>query len=445
MTTAIAETPTIFAPITAPGRAAVAAVRVSGAEAARAAACLAPPLPPPRRLVRRRLVDPRVGDTIDDGLVVVFPAPASFTGEDVVEFHLHGGAVPTRRLLTALGRMPGLAPAAPGEFSRRAFRNGRLDLAQAEAVADLVEAETAAQARQALRQLDGALGRALAEWQAALTAARARLEAGLDFADVGDVAAGTDDVRADLRKLLAAMRPTVADDRGERLRAGLRVALAGPPNAGKSSLLNALAGRDIAIVTAEPGTTRDVLEVALDLNGWPVTLVDAAGLRAAEHAIEAEGVRRALAAAAQADLRVVFFDGARWPHPPPPELPAASIDDILVVSKADLAPPLPHVWAGRSVLPVSVRSSAGTGPLIAALERAAAARIGDDDALWTRQRHRDALARTVDEIEAASGLEDPVLAAEHLRRAQDHLGTVTGEGGVEALLDAIFATFCIGK
>ncbi|NBB69202.1 MAG: tRNA uridine-5-carboxymethylaminomethyl(34) synthesis GTPase MnmE, partial [Alphaproteobacteria bacterium] len=355
----MAEGPTLYAPITAPGRAAVAALRLSGPEAFTAAEALAGTLPPARRAGRRRLRAPATGEVIDDALVLAFPAPASPTGEDVVELHLHGGTLPMRRVLAALADMAGLAPAGPGDFSRRAFLNGRLDLARAEAVADLVDAETEAQARQALRQLDGALGRRVADWQHRLTAARARLEAGLDFADEGDVAGGAAGGGPDLAALAAELRDSAADDRGERLREGLVVALVGAPNAGKSSLLNALAERDVAIVSEVAGTTRDVLEVPMELGGRPVTLIDTAGIRESDDLIEQEGVRRARAAAERADLRLVLIDGARWPAPAAAGAVTPAASDLVVLAKADLEPDGPRHWAGHAVVEASVLRPGG--------------------------------------------------------------------------------------
>ncbi len=365
-------------------------------------------------------------------------------GEDVAEFHLHGGPVPMRRLLTALARLDGLAPAGPGDFSRRAFLNGRMDLAQVEAVADLVDAETEAQARQALRQLDGALGRRVADWQRRLTAARATLEVGLDFADEGDVAARAGERGANLATLGAELRAAAADDRGARLREGLVVTLVGAPNAGKSSLLNALAQREVAIVSEIAGTTRDVLEVPMELGGRPVTLIDTAGIRESDDLIEQEGVRRARAAAERADLRLVLIDGARWPAPEAAGAVTPGGGDVVVLAKADLEPAGPRRWAGHAVVEASVLRPGGLEGVLGALEAAAAERL-DGGALWTRARHRAALEDAAAEIAAGAAQPDPVLRAENLRLAERALQRITGEGGVEMLLDAIFASFCIGK
>ncbi len=444
MTRRSGEPSTLYAPATAPGRAAVAVVRLSGPRAFAVATAVGPPLPPARRLALRRLTDPATGDLIDEALVAVFPAPTSFTGDDVAEFHLHGGALPTRRLLAAIARFDGLVAAAPGAFTRRAFLNGRLDLAQAEAIADLIAAETEAQRRQAVRLLDGAFGRRVAAWQARLIGLRAELEAGLDFADEHDVAAAVPPLEEAIAGLAEEVRAVLADDRGERLRAGLRIVVVGAPNSGKSSLVNALAKRDIAIVTAQPGTTRDLLEVALDVNGFPVTLVDTAGLRATEDVVEAEGIRRAREAAETADLRLLLLDGARWP-----DVTAdcrVANRDLVVLAKADLVTAPPPRWRGRRLVPASVRCDSGLDELMRTIGDTLSTRLGGaGDPVWSHARHRDALAAALGDLEAAARTTDAVLRAESLRLSQRALATITGEAGAEALLDAIFSRFCIGK
>ncbi|MEO0034903.1 MAG: hypothetical protein RLZZ501_926, partial [Pseudomonadota bacterium] len=313
-------TDTIYALASGAGRAGVAVWRLSGPGSAAALEALSGnPLPVPRRASRVRLRD-AAGEVIDDGLALWFPGPHSFTGEAVVELQLHGGRAVARALAAALERL-GLRPAEPGEFSRRAFLAGKIDLSQAEAIADLVAAETAAQRRQALRQMEGGLAREVEAWRTRLVGLAARLEAAIDFAEedlpedlIARVEAEAAALAADLAAHLAAGR------RGEAVRDGVEITLIGAPNAGKSSLLNRLAGREAAIVSAEAGTTRDVIEVHLDLGGWPAILADTAGLREAEAAIEAEGVRRALSRAEQADLKLAVFDATRWP-----ELDAATL------------------------------------------------------------------------------------------------------------------------
>ena len=396
--------------------------------------------------------DPHSREALDQGLVLWFPARASFTGEDVLELQVHGGRAVVAALLDALSAMPGLRPAEPGEFTRRAFLNGRLDLTAVEGLADLVDAETRAQARQALRQLDGALGRLYGGWREALLGALARLEAEIDFAPEEDVPAQLHEtVRPDVRRLSAEIAAHLADGhRGERLRAGLTVAVIGPPNAGKSSLVNRLARRDVAIVTPLPGTTRDVLEVHLDLGGYPVTLLDTAGLREAADLIEAEGVRRARARAERADVRLIMFDGAVWPELDPATLALVDEVAVIVVNKCDLivlAEPI--AIGGRAALPVSCLTGEGIAPLLEALaERAAGLLASGDEPLLTRARHRAALqdaAEALARFSAAPDQTELALLAEDLRFATRALGRITGEVAVDEVLDRIFSEFCIGK
>ena len=444
---------TIFAPATAPGRSALAMVRVSGPAAGEVCRRLTGrPPPAPRRAILRRMHDPQSGEAIDQGLVLWFAAPASFTGEDVLELQVHGGRAVIAALLDALSAIPDLRPAEPGEFTRRAFLNGRLDLTAVEGLADLIDAETRAQARQALRQLDGALGRLYDDWRQTLLGALARLEAEIDFAPEEEVPEDLlEVVRPDVRRLSAEITAHLADDyRGERLRAGLTVAVVGPPNAGKSSLVNRLARRDVAIVTPLPGTTRDVLEVHLDLAGYPVTLLDTAGLREAADLIEVEGVRRARSRAERADLRLIMFDGASWPDLDPATL--AMIDDVavIIVNKCDLTV-LPERLSvgGRAVLPVSCLTGEGIAALLEALaKRAKGLLAAGDEPLLTRARHRVALqgaAEALARFSSAPERTELAVLAEDLRLATRALGRITGQVAVEDVLDRIFAEFCIGK
>jgi tRNA modification GTPase len=444
---------TIFAPATAPGRSALAIVRISGPAAGDLCRRLTGrPPPAPRRAVLRRMHGPQSGDALDEGLILWFPAPASFTGEDVLELQVHGGRAVIAALLDALSAIGGLRPAEPGEFTRRAFLHGRLDLTAVEGLADLIDAETRAQARQALRQLDGALGRIYDGWRQTLLGALARLEAEIDFApeeEVPDLLLEV--VRPDVRRLSAEIGAHLADGhRGERLRAGLTIAVVGPPNAGKSSLVNTLARRDVAIVTATPGTTRDVLEVHLDLAGYPVTLLDTAGLRQATDLIEAEGVRRARARAEQADLRLIMFDGAMWPDLEPATLALVDQAAVIVVNKCDLTVlPADLSVAGRTALPLSCRTGQGMVALMEALiERARDLMATGNEPLLTRARHRAALQKTVEALARFSSAPEQTelaLLAEDLRLATRALGRITGQVAVEDVLDRIFAEFCIGK
>ncbi|MDE2166154.1 MAG: tRNA uridine-5-carboxymethylaminomethyl(34) synthesis GTPase MnmE [Alphaproteobacteria bacterium] len=441
---------TIYAFATAPGRAGVAILRLSGPGAADAVRALAGRLPTPRHALVAEFKDPQSGELIDRGLALYFPAPASLTGEDVAELHVHGGRAVAGALVGVLAARPGLRLAEPGEFSRRAFLNGKLDLTAAEGIADLVAAETAAQRRQALRQMAGEAGRIYEDWRVRLLKAQARVEAEIDFPDEGLLADLAAEVAAELAQIQGEIGAFLADDRrGERLRDGLAVAILGPPNAGKSSLLNALARRDVAITAATAGTTRDVIEVALDLGGFPVTLADTAGLRESRDAIEEEGVRRARARAASADLKLVVVDATR-----PGEAPAVAAvvdrDCVVVANKMDLAPADAARWTDALGVGATVKISVTTGSGLADLETRLAAEIarrfgGESAPLITRARHRHALTAAAAALERYPQAGAPELAAEELRQAVNAVGRITGRVGVEDLLDVVFREFCIGK
>ena len=425
-------------------------MRISGPEAGPACRALTGrPTPAPRRASLRRLREPGSGAAIDDALIVWFPGPGSATGEDLLELHHHGGAAVARALLDALRGLPGLRPAVAGEFTKRAFLAGKLDLAQAEAVADLVDATTRAQVRQAMRQLDGAAGERVHAWQATLLDALARVEAEIDFAaDEHDVT--TDALKAVRPALARAASELAAAEAGsrraERLRDGVVVAVVGPPNAGKSSLVNLLARREVAIVTPYPGTTRDVIEVQLDLDGVPVTLLDTAGLRSSDDPIERLGIERALARAADADLVIevrVAGEAAVAVGLPPSTTPA-----IVILNKIDLMAERSGTPGGHH-LPVSCRTQEGIERLVAALGHAAdALTTGEGKALFTRERHRSALrdcGQAVERVLAAPPDAELALVAEDLRTAVRSLATITGAVGAEDVLERVFATFCIGK
>ncbi|HEY3887516.1 MAG TPA: tRNA uridine-5-carboxymethylaminomethyl(34) synthesis GTPase MnmE [Caulobacteraceae bacterium] len=448
---------TIFALASAPGRAAVAIVRLSGAGTAAALQALTGVRPKTRRPSLRGLRRPADGAPLDQALVLWFPGPHSYTGEDVAELHLHGGAAVIDAVTEALLDL-GLRLAQPGEFTRRAFENGKLDLSQAEAIGDLVEAETDAQRRQALAQLDGDLARRHAAWREALIDALAMLEAAVDFPDEdlpAEVARGAAPLLADVAREIDL---ALADgERGERVREGFRVALIGAPNAGKSSLLNALAGRDAAIVTPTPGTTRDVIEVALNLAGYRVLLGDSAGLRAPKGAIEAEGVRRAGALAEAADLRLVVVDvaakGGLWRD----AAALARSGDICVLNKRDLAPRPADgevsAWANAhdlDIADISVTRGLGLAQLRELLTaRVVQALSGGEFPAATRARHRQDLVAALEHLaRAAAALSAPTeveLAAEDVRLAARSLARVTGRVDPEDVLDRVFARFCIGK
>ncbi|NKC34408.1 tRNA uridine-5-carboxymethylaminomethyl(34) synthesis GTPase MnmE [Roseomonas sp. BU-1] len=437
-------TDTIFARASGAVQAAVAVLRLSGPGSGALLAALAGGLPPARRASLRRLRD-AAGEVLDQALVLWFPGPASYSGEDCGELHLHGGAAVVSAVEAALLAL-GARPAEPGEFTRRAFLNGRMDLTQAEAVADLVAAETDGQRRQALRQADGALGQLYGGWSERLTRLLAQQEAAIEF-EMDDLPT---DLGARARQAAAVLRAEMAahlqdGHRGERLREGVSVAIVGAPNAGKSSLLNALVGRDAAIVSAQPGTTRDVVECRLVLAGVPVTLADTAGLREASDLIEQEGVRRALDRAAGSDLLLAAFEAGAPPDAATLAALAAAERALVIGTKCDLLP-APENLAGHVVLPTSVRTRDGLGPLLAALERAAIQLAGLAEApSLTRSRHRAALGEALARLEEGEQARLPELAAEGFRSALLALGRLTGRVEVEQVLDAVFRDFCIGK
>ncbi|HEY8190694.1 MAG TPA: tRNA uridine-5-carboxymethylaminomethyl(34) synthesis GTPase MnmE [Micavibrio sp.] len=441
---------TIFAPATAPGRAGIAMVRVSGPESLSSLRALTgAALPPPRRAVLRALMHPGTGVVIDRAVVIRFAAPASFTGEDVIEYHLHGGPAVVRMMMDSLAGQSDHCLAQPGEFTRRAFENGKMDLTGAEAIADLINAETELQHQQALSQMEGSLTVLYEGWRHDLSRALAHLEADIDFPDE-DLPEG---VAVRIVPVLEALRGKIAahlDDnrRGERLRDGIRIAVVGAPNAGKSSLVNALARRDVAIVSDQAGTTRDVIEVHLDLGGYPVILADTAGLRPGQlqpdgqGAIESEGIRRALDRARQADLTLLLFDSNAAPD-------AATLalrdnrKSLVVLNKSDLgrghdAPP--------EALEISVKTGHGIDKLLQALLHKIEDIIGNRSApSLTRQRHREALHDCLSSLDRALSAGESELMAEDARLAMRALGRITGRVDVEDLLDIIFRDFCIGK
>jgi len=437
---------TIFAPATAPGRAALAVVRLSGPGSGEALTALAGRLPSARRATVRPLRGPD-GATIDEGVVLWFPAPASYTGEDCAEISIHGGPAVVDSLIEALASL-GLRLADPGEFTRRAFQNGKLDLTQAEAVADLIDAETKAQAGQALAQLGGSLSRRYDAWREILIDALAVLEAAVDFPDEDlpeDVAARA---RPALERLLAELDGALLDQaRGQRVREGFRVALIGAPNAGKSSLLNALAGRDAAIVTPTPGTTRDVIEVPLVLAGYRVLLADTAGVRDTDHDIEAEGVRRARAWAEAADLRLWVVDASASDGAWRFAEDLVQADDMLILNKADLpgGADAKVKALGHEALAVSVARDGAAEVRERLTKRVIAALSASEFPAATRLRHAGRLREARARVASAVNAREVELAAEDVRLAARALEQVTGRVDPEDVLDRVFSTFCIGK
>lgn len=430
---------TIFALSSGPPVAGVAVIRVSGTRAAAAVESLAGDLPPPRVASLRRLHDGN-GALLDVALVLYFPGPASYTGEDCAEFHVHGGRAVLSAVMDALLQVPGLRPAEAGEFTRRAFLSGKLDLTEAEALADLLAAETDAQRRFALSNGSGKHVRLYDSWRTRLMTARAQIEAYLDFAEEEDVvkAAGEnltvelDVIRREIELHASSFR------RAEIIRSGFRVVILGAPNAGKSSLLNALAARDVAIVSAEAGTTRDLVEVALDIDGMKIVLTDTAGLRDGAGTVERLGIERALRQAEEADLLLLLEDMGN----PVPTLAPEGKKVLRVGSKADTAEPQTR---NAYDLTVSAVDGHGLPELLALLHEQAFANVTSTELLPFRPRHVNALTRCADHLRrAAEGL-PAEIRAEELRLAADELARLTGAVDTEEMLGIIFSTFCIGK
>ena len=421
---------TIFALSSGNPPAAIAVIRISGPQADAALMSLTTmSLPKPRHAVLRTL---RAGDAIlDSALVIRFPGPASATGEDVVEFHLHGGRATIAAVSNALAQVPGLRPAVPGEFTRRAFENGRMDLSEAEGLSDLLVAETEHQRRSALAMASGGLSRVVEGLRGELLEASARVEVAIDFADEDDVAPWPERP-AVLNAIAARIETLLANPPAERLRDGVRIAIAGPPNAGKSKLINSLVSRDAAIVSPIAGTTRDVIEVPVVLHGLPLIFIDTAGLRdETDDSIEAIGIARAEAIVASSDL--VLWLGS-------PDAAPARTGVIAILAKADLF----RVSNDRR-LAVSAMTGEGITALIEVVATAAKAVLPPLDAIALNARQRTCLIDLATEARAAATTHDLILSAEHLRRSRLALDRLTGRAGVEDMLDALFGTFCIGK
>lgn len=441
---------TIFALSTPPGRSGVAVIRVSGPAAWDGYSLLTPGqiLPTARQAVTRKLFDPNSGEILDHAMVIGFRGPSSFTGEDSVEYQIHGGTAIIDGVLKVLSSLPYHRMALPGEFTRRAFENGKIDLTAAEAIADLIHAETESQRLQALKQMDGALFYLYEGWKDRLARILALMEADLDFSDQ-DL---PDDlilkVTPDVTDIMGEIDSHLNDGhRGELLRDGLRLVILGAPNAGKSSLLNKLCQRDAAIVSPIAGTTRDVIDVHLNLGGYSVILADTAGLRGTDNHIEAEGITRAINRAGQADLKILLFDGTK-------ELDQQTMDlvddrSIIVLNKSDekgFHAPI----EGPNILKMSVLRDEGIEELIDSIIAALKAMIGGANSsshfpLLTRARHREALEKAYLSLARSVSAPLPELAAEDIRMAVRHLGSLTGRVDVEDLLDMIFRDFCIGK
>jgi tRNA modification GTPase len=449
---------TIFALSSGRPPAAIAIVRVSGSRAGIVLETVAGRLPA-ARLATRALIKDREGEPIDDAVVLWFPGPASATGEDVAELHIHGGRAVLAALIATLSSFDDVRPAEPGEFTRRAFEHGKIDLTEAEGLDDLIHADTDRQRRQALRQLNGLLGNRVRDWRRQIIEAQALIVAGIDFADEGDVPddpmapafAKIESLAGEIESVLAAR------GRSERLRDGLVVAIAGPPNVGKSTLMNRLARREVAIVSPHPGTTRDAIEVHLDLDGYPVTVIDTAGIRDSDDPVEQEGVRRAQARAAEADL--VLWLAADDQSAADAEV-GSDVPVWWVRNKIDLGPvEAVEIQMGNlaarlgqvrnlATLRVSAQRGDGVDELVSSLCRFAAEFFGAGEAeTITRQRHRDLLRNAAFMLRCSIAVRDrgDELVAEDLRSAALSLGRLLGQVDVEDVLDELFRNFCIGK
>jgi tRNA modification GTPase len=440
---------TVFALASGPGRAGVAVWRLSGPLTGSIIDALAgggsPALRPAARHAAYRTFQSKDGSVIDRGLLLWFPGPKSFTGEDMAEVQIHGGRAVGQALSAALIAL-GARPAEAGEFTRRAVLNGKIDLTAAEAIADLVAADTHHQRLNALAQGAGSLERKVEDWRSRLIAAAGYLEAEIDFAEEDIPDSLREKVARDVAALTADIAAALAESpKGERLRDGLSVTILGAPNAGKSSLLNRIAGREAAIVSDIAGTTRDVIDIHLDLGGWPVELSDTAGLRESADTGEAEGIRRALDRAAHADARIVVFDGSRWPELDPSSLAQLEGDALVVINKTDLGGSFPATVNAMPAVAVSAKTGEGIDAVLAWVEDRAEETLTGGGALFNRARHRAALSETVDALsrfDPRMGLE---FGAEDLRGAARALGRITGKIVADDLLDVIFRDFCIGK
>ncbi len=444
---------TIFALSSGKGRAGVSVIRLSGPETKSAIRVLTKNeiCPNPREAVLRWFYDPVTGERIDQGILIYFSAPNSFTGEDIAEFHIHGGYSVVSGFLEALSKIKNLRPADAGEFTRRAYDNGKLDLTAAEGLADLINAETEGQRRQALRQMDGELGEIYDDWRTKIINAMAYLEADIDFSDEEI----PDDVTDRIKPIIEDLRNKIADHledghRGERLRHGLQVVILGAPNAGKSSFLNYLSKRDIAIVSDIAGTTRDLLEVHLNVSGFPVTIIDTAGLRESGDAIEQEGIRRAEEKAAQSDLKIVIIDQS--------DLSSRTdidrhIDEntMILLNKSDLTSIDDQEIKdlnGIGVWNISMKTRSGLAVFMTAFEKEVESRMAFTEApSLTRTRHRAHLSSALEHLDRFMTADhfELELLSEDLRMAARDVGKITGNVDVEEVLGKIFSEFCIGK
>lgn len=437
---------TIFALATPKGRAGVAVIRISGENSFNAlqALCGVESLEP-RKATIKTIKNPTTGDKLDKGLIIYFKAPASFTGEDVAELQIHGGRAVTMAVLEALTEISGLRQAEAGEFTRRAFENNKLDLTEVEGLADLINAETEEQRKQALRQMEGSLGKLYESWRKKLVKSLAYLEAEIDFPEDELPQEILQNIQTQIYSLINEISEHLNDKhRGERLRDGFHVAVIGLPNAGKSTLCNKLVKRDIAIVSKHEGTTRDIVEAYLDLGGYPVIIADTAGLRECSEEIESEGVKRAFARAENADLVIVLIDGTKNIENQVKK--AVGKNRMYVVNKIDLhQQDSDFTIEGKKPIYISAKADKGIGALLENLTTAITEKMSCSTPALTRTRHRTMLTECVDYLKNYKNENDIELAAENVRLASKSLGRITGKIEVEELLDVVFADFCIGK
>lgn len=441
---------TIFASATAPVKSGVAIIRISGENAFNALAAFGIPATiPPRYAALHKLYTPKTNELIDEALVLWFPAPNSFTGEDTIEFQTHGSRAVINEIIEQLSHLANFRLAEPGEFSKRAFNNGKMDLTQADGLADLIDAETKAQKRQALRQMQGELEQLYEGWRSQLIETQAFFEAYIDFPEEDIPANILGQVEGKIDNLKSAIRTHLDDKRrGEKLRDGLHAVIIGSPNAGKSSLLNHLARRDVAIVSNIAGTTRDTIEVQMDVGGYPFTLVDTAGLRESEDIIESEGIRRAREHAANADLTIALFDATALPDIDKETTTLLNDDSIVCITKSDLTDDIniPEALTPYSPIAISTTAKTGTDTLIDLLGKRASDFFAEsENPAITQARYRDALIKSLDALERLSIHTELELTAEDLRLAAQHIGRITGRIDVEDILDSLFSNFCIGK
>ncbi len=452
---------TIYALSSGKGRAGVSVIRLSGPRAGAAILTLTQKttLPVPREAELCWFMEPDTGVRLDRGLVLYFPGPKSFTGEDVAELHIHGGRAVVTGFLETLSKLQGLRSAQPGEFTRRAFDNGKMDLTAAEGLADLINAETEAQRRQALRLMEGRLAELYEGWRGDIISAMAYLEADIDFADEEIPSDVTDQVGPMVKALIQKIEQHMGEGfKGERIREGLQVVILGEPNIGKSTLLNFLSKRDVAIVSDIAGTTRDVLEVHLDINGFPVTIADTAGIRDSGDVIEIEGIRRAEERAKSADIKIILVSATDWPEVPRKLEAQIDKNTIILLNKSDLdnrpennksEAVLPNQrFPNTTVLPISAKYEKGLGKFLEHLSAEVEKRMElTDTPNLTRIRHREALGDSVAHLYrfADSPHKEVALLAEDLRMAARSLGSILGRVDVEEVLGAIFSEFCIGK